>query len=496
MKRLLIPILLLLGGTTIIHAQTTADALRFSQFGIGGSARTVGIGGSIGALGADFSVISTNPAGLGTYRGSEFTMTPSLFRSTVDASLVGGGTGAMNASNLNFNFNNIGVVFNKNIDRANSKWRTSNFGVGIVRIANFNEEFSYAGSTPGSYVDFFQDVSRSLFPQDFNDFDNGLAWDVGAIYDLEQDGFYETDFELSPGASIQKSQTIERTGSINEVVFGLGGIRGTKLQLGVTLGFPIVSYSERNVYMEDDNEADNVEVFKDLAYTQDLTTTGFGFNLKTGFIYRLTKTIRVGGAVHTPTRLRLTDEYQTSLVYDFDDGVESGPLEASSPEQPIEYDLRTPWRFIGSGAIVIPKRGFISAEVEYLNYAKAEFKEPRLADGTTVNTGIHDDVNTDIRSSFKSALLLRVGGEYVLDKIRLRAGVNLNSTPYSNEDINTLFYSAGIGYRTKKFFVDAAYRLRAGDRSFSPYSVGGFTPQVVNLNDNKNNLLLTLGFRF
>ena len=111
MKRLLIPLIVFISSTSLLTAQTVADALRFSQFGVGGTARTVAIGGGIGAFGADFATVSTNPAGLGSYRGSEFTMTPSLFLSGIDASLQGGGEGTTATNHTNFNFNNIGIVF-------------------------------------------------------------------------------------------------------------------------------------------------------------------------------------------------------------------------------------------------------------------------------------------------------------------------------------------------------------------------------------------------
>ncbi len=497
MKRL-IYFFFLLGTTISVSAQTTADALRFSQFGIGGTARTVAIGGGIGALGGDFSVISTNPAGLGIYQASEFTMTPSFYLSSVDAQLVDGGRGYFTEDNTNFNFNNIGIVFGKKVVSSRSKWRTSNFSIGINRLANFNEKLSYEGVTPGSYADFFQEQATGLLPEEFNDFDTGLAWDVGAIYDLELDRFYETDIELIPGAPIQKDQTISRSGSINEVVFGIGGYRGERLMLGMTLAFPIVSFTERSTYSESDTSDDLIPLYNSLAYTQELETSGYGLNLKLGAIYRVSDMIRVGASVHTPTRLRLTDNYQTSLVYDFTDegSGNDGALESSSPESTFDYDIKTPWRFIGSGALMIKKMGFISAEVEFINYGGASFQEPETEDGLRVNTGFFDDLNQDVANEFTSALLIRLGGEYALKKLRFRAGVNLSTTPYADESGTTdPEYSAGIGFREKKFFIDATYTLSTSSEGFSPYN-SSISQQLVTLDDQKNRALLTLGFRF
>ena len=64
-----------------IHAQTISDALRYSNLEVGGTARTVGVGGGIGALGADYSVLSTNPAGIAAFRTNEFVITPGVYNS-------------------------------------------------------------------------------------------------------------------------------------------------------------------------------------------------------------------------------------------------------------------------------------------------------------------------------------------------------------------------------------------------------------------------------
>lgn len=69
----------LLGASSITPtlAQTLEDALRYSQYNATGSARIMGIGGSQFAIGGDVSNISGNPAGLGFFRKSEFSFTPS-----------------------------------------------------------------------------------------------------------------------------------------------------------------------------------------------------------------------------------------------------------------------------------------------------------------------------------------------------------------------------------------------------------------------------------
>ena len=77
----------LLFFTLSLPAQNSFDALRYSTFQVGGTARSIGAGGALGALGADFSVLSTNPAGLGWYRKGEFVLSPTFYNARTTSTL-------------------------------------------------------------------------------------------------------------------------------------------------------------------------------------------------------------------------------------------------------------------------------------------------------------------------------------------------------------------------------------------------------------------------
>jgi hypothetical protein len=62
-----------------MQAQTyTETALLFSRIRAGGSARIQSMGGAQVSLGGDYSSASSNPAGLGFFNRSEFTVTPAI----------------------------------------------------------------------------------------------------------------------------------------------------------------------------------------------------------------------------------------------------------------------------------------------------------------------------------------------------------------------------------------------------------------------------------
>ena len=63
MKRINIFVVLTM-SVSALFAQTQYDAARIANTELNGTARFVGMGGAMGALGADISVIGTNPAGI------------------------------------------------------------------------------------------------------------------------------------------------------------------------------------------------------------------------------------------------------------------------------------------------------------------------------------------------------------------------------------------------------------------------------------------------
>ncbi|MEZ4931785.1 MAG: hypothetical protein R2788_06680 [Saprospiraceae bacterium] len=496
MNRLIPALSLLFVFSINVSSQVLTDAVRYSLLDVGGTARSVGIGGAIGALGADFSVLSTNPAGAAAFRRSEFTFTPTLELSSVDATLNGNDT---TDTKTNFNFNNIGVVFSGS--PLSSKWRTAVFGIGVNRMANFHQNIYYEGTTYGSITDRWIELSEGVPPEQLDDFETGLAFDAGAIYDYDPDyspsyvsDFLDANFSIG-NFLVDKSQQIKRKGSINELVFTYAGNYDEKLMIGATLGVPILNYEETKTYRETDEE-NRLENFDELEYTERLKTKGSGINFKLGLIYRLSQMIRLGAAIHTPTSFGLEDTFSTDLSYRYEDGNGIQRLEASSPEGTFEYRMRTPWRFIGSGGVIIQKQGFLSAELEYVDYTNAKLNFNSTSDPG--DKAREEEVNGEINTQLKSALNIRFGGEYALESYRLRAGYSLMASPYADIEETNGSLSLGAGYRGEGFFIDLAYKRLTSNSEYRPYLLSESNidiEQQIDIKDIRNRFMLTLGFK-
>ncbi|MCO6477571.1 MAG: hypothetical protein J5I94_13150 [Phaeodactylibacter sp.] len=473
-----------------LSAQNSFDALRYSNFQVGGTARSIGSGGALGALGADFSVLSTNPAGMGWYRRGEFVLSPTFYNARTTSTLTNDPDGfATKESRNNFNFNALGVVVAGN--PRSPDWPTFNFGIGINRLANFHQEFIYEGVSEGSIILAHQEQANG--PNGISDFESGVSIDAQALYDLEpQDGFYESDMELAPEAPIFRRQDVISRGSINELVFSFAGNYKERILLGATIGVPFLRYEEDKTYREEDQGAGDgdVPLFDDLEYTEELNTTGTGINLKVGMIFRAHQALRLGLAVHTPTAFRMEDAFRTSMAYNFtypDGEVVNGFAE--SPDGLFEYRLRTPWRVIGSGGLIVKKNGFLSAEVEYVNYGNNEFRYDGFIDAER-------DVNNSIANDFEPAMNIRLGGEIAYEIFRFRAGLGIQQSPFANDDTTNKTYSAGFGIREKNFSLDFAYRLRQNEELFIPYQAFESPEQLVINEGSFNTFAFTLGFRF
>jgi len=77
-------------GIMPVAAQETYENVKIAQEDLNGTARYVGMGGAMEALGADISTISTNPAGIGLFRKSNINVSFGLVSQADAQNAVGG----------------------------------------------------------------------------------------------------------------------------------------------------------------------------------------------------------------------------------------------------------------------------------------------------------------------------------------------------------------------------------------------------------------------
>jgi len=495
MKRILFTIAII--SSTGIFSQDLFDAMRYSRMQNLGTARFNAMGGSMGALGGEASAIFINPAAIGVYRNSEFTLSTALTLNDNESRFIGNtqldGRFGFNIPNISFT-----QVYNGDPD----SWKKYGFSIAHNRISNFHSDYTIQGNSniPSSIID--------DYVNDLNDFGANIS-------DIEEFGFpfgpsqaywhflinpnpftanlYERIDDLNNVSSIDKTKRIESRGNQSETNFSFGGNYRDKMYVGATIGIQTFRYEEQITYDELYNYqpiALPVDSLLD-AYTErsELITTGLGVNFKLGMIYRINDAFRVGGAIHSPTFFGIREDFSFSSDARFTDGEFFTSDEVSND---FEYRLRTPSRFIGSLAYIHQQKASINVEYEYVNYANMRLDDKR--DFETDFSSRNDEIDNTLEGTHN----VRLGAEYRLDPLVLRAGIRYEDNPFrSNQgldyDESRTTYSIGGGYRNKNFNFDVSYSLSSQSFIDNLYNS---SPEFAEIDQNLHQLVFTIGWRY
>ncbi len=467
-------------------AQTINDALRYSRLESGGTARSISSGGALSAFGGDFGTLSVNPAGIATYRKSTFVITPSLNVTNVGSTFE---EEQFTNSSVNLKVENIGLVFSRTNN--NSDWKSVNFGIGINKMGNFNQEFYYNGTTNNTISQRWKNFADGTAPADLYAFEEGIAYDALLLFGETADNIYSIDPDGTQ--PLYKEQTVTQTGDITDLNLTLGGNYQHKLYVGVTLGMPIVDFQSTKNYTEIDELGVSNE-FNEMTFNENLGTTGIGFNAKLGIIYRVSQELRVGASIHTPTYFALSDQYDTDITSSLSLNGVPETFEALSPISNFSYNYISPFRVVGSVGFMLGKIGFVSGDLEYVDYAAGQFAYNEDSENERA-------INEEITTTLGSAVNLRVGGEIRAGIFSVRAGAGYSMSPYQDTyegaGEGRLNLSAGIGLREKNLFIDFGIRNNSYNSSYSPYTISDDVagPEIDN-RISQTQLVGSIGFRF
>ncbi len=511
----LIGIIMLLPG--ILGAQSfTETALLFSRTKPGGSARMQAMGGAQTSLGGDYSSAYSNPAGLGMFNRSEFTFSPGYNAATIQANYLNNTT---SQTETNFHIPGFGLVFQS--DKGGNKGFLSGaFAVSFNRTNNFNQSFNYQGTnTKNSIIDYFIEDANGLEPDSFlkggDNFNSptGLAYNNYLIEDstfmnpnaspleyLSVLGTYPNN--PSDIRTVFQQEDVITNGAQNQWSFSYGANLSDKLFIGAGLGIASIRYQAKKTYTESDFyfELDPGFVpLNNLVLEEEIEINGSGINGTFGLIARPIDMIQVGISYSTPTRYNITDTYRASvstLWNDFDyfgNGDLLSDVNEESDDVISEYHLTTPGRLNMGASVFLEKFGFITADVEMVNYAGAKYSSD--ISGISFSSD-----NEKINGLYQNTFNYRLGGEYRFKGFRARAGYSFMPDPFKSEQngvnrqITSL--SGGLGYRGKKFYADFALVFTQGKNSYRPYSINTVDSPLVTLENKTTFGMITLGFPF
>lgn len=481
MKRILL-ISACLISVSFLNAQNEVDALRYANINPIGTARFSALGGATGALGGDLTSMAFNPAGIGVYRSSVMSFTPSWSTTNTKSAYYGEG----NASSRNsFQLSNLGFVTAAPFDGRNG-FEFVNFGFAYNQLANYSRNIYMAGMNSfGSFLD-----DETVYVNNEGGADN-LYVDTDIIY-VDNDemsstyGQFINDYMLAPGLGGYQEKSVQSTGYAGEYDFSIAGNYQDKLFIGASLGILHIKYEESALYSETPHESvPNLLYFENDDYFR---TKGNGVNFKFGIIGRVNDYIRLGAGIHTPTFYSLHDTYNNKVLGRIDYVEGPSDNKANSGNGYFDWDLMTPFKALGSAAFIYKNIGFISFDYEFIDYSNMNMQ--------SIDYTFNFE-NEEIGKLYTIAHNLKVGAEFNYGPLSFRGGYAYYGSAFDknmvNKDASNSIVSGGLGFRSEILFVDFTVKHSARDEYYYLY---GSPDSKSYIENSQTSYITTIGFKF
>lgn len=516
MKRTLLFTLFIAGFSSFhtANAQSLIDnALSVSRDLNSGTARFKAMGGVGTALGGDISSISGNPAGLGFYGQSDFSISVNYLNNSNQANFFGNSTTQQQGT---LGLENVGVVIHyPTFNDPDYGWQNFNFGFSVDRQNNFADHLNYSGiNTDNSIMHYYSDLMED---------DNAFASDFWNSYlvDVDRNGRYvPTVLEADPKA--QQIDVITK-GAKYRANVSVGGNYSNKFYVGATFGFTSFKYDAKNTFYEggwtktaaeigQDNPNSEfldpqepayqyTDINYDLHDFDDIYYEGSGVNMGIGMIYKPSWDWNIGLNITSPTWTAIREESRIETSADYYQSENSDtPLHPSYYSEitggVYDYTIISPWK-TSVGLTKFFSRGLLSADLEYINYSSIKYRESV----GSADYSFENQQNQAIQNLYRGTFNFKVGGEFLFtDRLAARAGMHLLGSPYKGAEEMDYIASAGLGYViTNSIYVDlTAQQYKAINYNHHAYPMGSWdspipTAEVIN---NRTNVVLTLGAKF
>ena len=468
----------------VVFGQGSDDACLFSQTYYQGTAKALGMGNALGAVGGDMTAVCINPAGLGIYRSNEFTTTLSLMDNQAKSTYYGNANGA---NQMRLSIPNVGYVSTK--QKSNYRnLRFTQFGIGLTRTNDYNTHSLARGINPtSSKIDDYlaQIDGYSVYElQDAFPFTVYPAWSTHLI-DLYEDELGEYYGSPVPQGHIWQGQESQYKGRSEEWSFAGSANYAERLFLGVSLGIDHIKRIGYRTFSEEAVEGDDTP-FNTWSYREDLSSNGIGCNLKLGMIYHASPVVRIGAAFHSPTLYSFDEAWQTQT----ESKISLITRKYISPESNYEYTFISPMKWVGSLAFVVGYQGLISLDAEYTNYGAAKFK----ADDYD-----YSEVNKSIKDTYGRTFNFRLGSEWRLGSSYLRMGAGYYGSPFGLGKTGGSVKKVSCGISVPASLnttFDFAYELSYGKSFHYLYDAGMLGIEPVTQNTFRHILAATLKVRY
>lgn len=446
---------------------TAQDVQRFSERQITGTARYVGMGGAMTAIGGDASAVMDNPAGLGLYRRSEIMLTIDY---TFDRTMQEGSNAKVEFRSR-FALPQVSAIWAWGNSNKQRGLIYNNFMFSINRLANFNRDIAVEGRGMGM-LPTICNITNDMGGIAEKDLQN-KPWDDAEIGWLSILG-YEA-YLINPMDNNQWSPALEFTdgslsisesGSYDQYTLSWAGNISNQWYVGLNLNIPTLSYT-KNVSLQETDRINSAEL-KSMYHI-----SGVGVSSSIGLIYRPIQAIRVGASFQTPTMMSLSIQTEGDM-YSHISGQKYEVLTPASGA--ISTDMISPLRTSVSVAGQIGHIGVLALQYDYAHSAEMEdVHTMRIGAEAQAYKGLFISAGYVYESSFMEN-----------DPIWLLGYNEIRTDMDYRYSASSQYASAGIGYRSNILLAQLAYQYRwqtihqyASEVQMHPFEVNTQTHHIV-----------------
>lgn len=495
---------------------------------LNGTARYVGMGGAMSALGADLSVMGTNPAGIGFFRRSDVSMTGSLL-------IQPNAEDFADVNKTRASFDQLGFVYSMRVGGPSLKF--FNIGFNYHKSRNLKNFIGLNDvPLPAGQSQTWQMADLANYYGQWNDDSGDWASPLAHVGMNTSLVVQDNDGDFHGCDAGDYSYTRVQWGGVQRYDVNFSMNFSERFYAGVTFGVSDVRWHSYLDY--DEGLLDEAGGLHDYYMQNDEQITGTGFDVKLGFIARPIENdpLRVGFSVSTPTWYNLTGNnilYANSPFVNNETGADYTENWLQTGD--FDYRIRTPWSFNVSLGTTLGTTIALGAEYEFKDYGSSRVSYPSYDDyyGELWQDGRKDGaMNEEVKRYLKPVHTLKLGMEARISKnFYGRVGYNFVSKPFEDDALKNLYagydnrqgdseavfnttgtdyvnlgainrVTCGLGVKGKHFYADVAYQFQ--QQSADVYAFHTFDGDQIRTNNlkkqsfdlNRHQLMLTLGYKF
>jgi hypothetical protein len=524
-------------------AQETYENAKIVAEDLNGTARYVGMGGAMEALGADISTISTNPAGIGLFRRSNAEVSFGIVSQSGVNSAVGGDKtnvsfdqagfvysarmGKTSFLNVAFNYHksrNFNMILSASDVLDNASLNKLTYAKALVsgRMLAANQGSLLYGQQPGTPIT-DSDGNINYVPNY-----NSPYISCNQLDNIYTPLIYDGMWAYIPASGYQFNRA--HKGYVGEYDFNISGNINNRVYLGLTVGIHDVHYKHYSEYVDKALDA----TFTDITTADSREITGTGYDVKVGAIIRPIESspFRIGLSVTSPTFYTLTTSNYTYVTDGYNTASSSNTADGRA-RMSYKFKLFTPWKFGLSAGYTIGNNVALGVSYEFTDYSSMDTRYigdsyyDSWSDSYYDRSASDKVMNDHTDRTLRSVHTLKLGAEIKpVKNLAVRVGYNYVSPMYRSEgfkdgtlDSDASYISSaadytnwkdthrvtcGLGYTINKFNISLAYQYSTTKGEFHPFMnyVDDYSfaddnvARTQTVKNNRHQLLMTLGYTF